>query len=233
MHIAKKYVSLLLKLFFAAVIFIAMRLCPCPNGLTDEAMLFLSIFITAIYCMTVSLMKDYVILILALSLTAALGAADFTSTFSAFSGKTVWLLIGAFGIGAAITKCGLMSRIAFHVLKPFPKNFKGQVLALFTMGTILLPLVPSNSAKSSLLTPFAKALSDENRYSFRSPGAIGLFAASALPCTCTTFAFFSSTSLIVVAVGLLPPEFAAQIHWLSWLKYSILWFIFVSVMLCI
>ena len=228
LHITKKHIFLLVKLLFAAVIFIALRLCPCPDGLSDEAMMFLAIFITAIYCMTVNIIKDYVILITALALTAALGAAEFETVFSAFSGKTVWLLIGAFGIGAAITKCGLMSRIAFLVLKPFPKNFKGQVLALFTMGSILLPLVPSNSAKSSLLSPFAKALSDENGYAYRSPGAVGFFAASALPCTCTTFGFFSSTSLIVVAVGLMPPEFAAGIHWLSWLKYSIFWFIFVS-----
>lgn len=224
----RKKIILFIKLFFAAAIFTAIRLCPVPDGLTQEAMLFLAIFITAIYCMTVSLMRDYLILILALTFTVMLKAADFTSAFSAFSGKTVWMLIGAFGIGAAISKCGLMNRIAFHVLKPFPKSFKGQVLALFTMGTILLPLVPSNSAKSSLLTPFAKALSDENKYAYRSPGAIGFFAASALPCTCTTFAFFSSTSLIMTAMGLLPAEYSGQIHWISWLEYALIWFIFVS-----
>ena len=231
MRIEKKHVVLFIKLFFAAAIFIALRLCPCPDGLTDEAMLFLAIFITAIYCMTVSLMKDYLILLLTLTFTTMLGAADFDSTFSAFSGKTVWMLIGAFGIGAAISRCGLMNRIAFHVLRPFPKNFKGQVLSLFTMGTILLPLVPSNSAKSSLLTPFAKALSDENGYPFKSSGAVGFFAASILTCTCTTFAFYSSTSLIMTAVGLLPAEYSGQIHWVSWLEYSLVWFLLVSVAL--
>lgn len=228
LHITKKQAVLCVKLFFAAAVFTAILLCPLPSGLTREAMLFLAIFITAIYCMTVNLMKDYLILLLALTMTVLLDASSFSSAFSAFSGTTVWLIIGAFGIGAAVAKCGLMNRIAFHLLKPFPKSFSGQVLALFTLGTVLSPLVPSSSAKTSLLTPFAKTLSDENGYTYESPGAVGFFAASILPVLCTACAFYSSSALVLIALGLIPAEYSSKIHWIDWFLYSLVWFAVVS-----
>ena len=100
------------------------------------------------------------------------------TSLSAFSGSTFWLLVAAFGLGAAIKECGLLERVSILLLRLFPKSYKGQVLGLSAVTTITAPIIPSKAAKCSILSPLTRGISEAMGYRTR--------ARRPLACSCRT-----------------------------------------------
>lgn len=216
-------VSNIIKVAVTAAIFTGIKLIPVPQGLTNEAMTFLAVFIASIFALTANLTKSYVVMLIALFACAVLKAADFKTVFSAFSMPTLWMIGAAYGIGAAAAKCGLIKRLAYTLIKPFPKTFRGQVIALMLIGTVVSPLIPSCSGKAILLVPIAMVISRELGFEKGSRGAAAMFCAIFIPASVTSVAFLSGNVLSFVALGLMPEEFGKAFTWMGWMESTWVW----------
>lgn len=218
-----------------AGIVLCLLLCvlPVPTALQDAAesagstgiiaMRILGITLLAICWWAGEIMPDWLVTIVMLILWVVLGKFSFTSAFSAFASTSVWLIVGAFCLAAAISRTGLFKRISWFLIRLFSPTFRGQVLAMLVVGTVCAPLVPSATAKAVLGASIANNIADAMGYEPNSRGRCGLFVASFIGFSGTTPAFMSGSIFTYTLLGALPETARAEITWTSWLLYSLPW----------
>ncbi|NLW44085.1 MAG: sodium:calcium symporter [Syntrophomonadaceae bacterium] len=200
---------------------------PLP-GLTPQAMLGLGIFFCAVVFWICEVFPDYVTALLMCGAWAGTGIVPFKIAFAQFSSDTWFLLVAAFGLGAAVARSGLLNRVSLKVMELFPATFKGQTAALVAAGNLIGPLIPSVTAKCAMAAPFAKGISDKMGYERDSRGAAGLFGAMFLGFGISGPAFLSASFMCYTIKGLLPPEVQAQLTWTAWAVNALPWTLVVA-----
>lgn len=198
-------------------------LAPCFSGLSRQGMEYLGILSCMIFYLVVNICDEYLIVLFALSACAILKMENFPGVFSAFSNTTVWLLIGVLPLSVVIEKSGLMKRIALHVLKIFPNTYIGQLLAFTTASLIISPMIPSITAKASILAPFAVNAAKEMNLKDKSKGLMGLFMTVFLFGSISGHIFYSGSMNVFILLGLLPENMQNSFTWASWLKLTVVW----------
>lgn len=219
----------LLKIFIPAILAIIIANIAPPGELTVESMRFAGLFICMIIWMVLNVWPDFVITLVGLTACVVWKVADFGTVFAPFSGTSVWLVIGAFGISAGVAKSGLLKRLSYMILSVFPENFRGQVLALFSAGFVISPLIPSLNAKAAVLAPFSAQVSESLGYEKGSKGARGLFAVVTIMTTVVGMAFFSGAVPVATLIGMMPEDVAPTMHWMSWFSGTWVWMVVVMV----
>jgi DASS family divalent anion:Na+ symporter len=182
----------------------------------------LGITIWAVGWWITGIIPEYVTGLLMCVFWVALGCVPFKTAFFSFSTSGWWIMVGAFALGAAAGKTGLLKRVSLWVLKLFPASFTGQVWGLIGAGTVISPLIPSMNAKAILSAPIALNISDELGIARKSPGANGLFGACYVGFIIMGHMFMSGSFGHYVLAGMLPEGYNT-ITWLEWLLWSLPW----------
>lgn len=211
----------LIYLMVGLILGIAIALIPAPSGLEVQAMRVIGILVCAIVWWAGQVFHEAVTAILMCVAFVIFGKVPIEVSFSAFSGSTYWLLVAAFGLGAAIKACGLLERIAIILLKLFPKSYRGQVIGLLAVTTITSPFVPSKAAKCTVLSPLTRGISEAMGYKNEGKEATGLFLAyySAI---CFSPAMFITASVTTAAlVGMYSAEIQAEYTMVKWALCSL------------
>jgi divalent anion:Na+ symporter, DASS family len=198
---------------------------PPPSGLDDQSMRVLAVLTAAIVLWAGEVFHEAVTALLMATMFVVVGGLEITTAYASFSQPTVWLLIAAFGLGAAIKECGLLHRVSLLLLKLFPKSYRGQVIGLMTVTTLTAPFVPSKAAKATVLSPLTRGVSDVMGYPENSKPATGLFNAFYAP-TCASASLFISASVTTFAlVGMYSPEVQAEYGMVRWALSALPWFL--------
>ncbi|MFD3919624.1 SLC13 family permease [Streptomyces sp. NPDC058595] len=135
-------------------------------GLGGDARLTLVVFTLATYTWIATSVDDtYVALGAGLALTAT-GVISSETLFATLGDETVWLLICAFVLAAAVTKTGLAGRAAAFLVGG--AGTVRQLVHLTTAGLVVTAFaVPATSGRAALALPvflaLAKALADRTR----------------------------------------------------------------------
>lgn len=203
---------------------------PPPTGLTQQSMQVIGLLLWAIINWILLPMPEHVTALIMCSMWVILKIVTFGEAFAQFSGTTVWLVIGVLGIGAAVTKCGLLTRIALLTMKLFPATFRGQVMALLGAGTVVAPLIPSTTAKISIVGPMVSAMGQELGLEKRSKGMGGLMVAMYTGFCLTGPVFLSASFFGYIILAALPPEVQMQFGWGQWFVAVIPWAIVMLVL---
>jgi len=146
--------------------------------------------------------------------------------FASFGKDTWWLMVGAFMLTAAITKTGLMRRISLNLMRLFPPSFRGQVIAMISVGAVCSPLMPSTTAKAVLGGNLAAGSADLLGYESDSTGRSGLFIAFWTGFCLLAPTFMSASILAYSMMSALPAEYA-DISWMQWFVSMLPWGIIV------
>lgn len=202
-----------------SVLAVAIMLIPPFPGLGTTGMRFLAIFIWWIVMMLLELLPAHMSCLVALVLSVILGCATTEEAFEAYSGSTVWLLVGALGLAAAVTSSGLLHRVALYVMQLFPCTYKGQVCGLAIASMICAPIVPSGTAKCTLLAPLAGAISDSMGYEKNSPGALGFFNIVNLISNFGSNMFLTGSLTVPIMLSLSQRSYS----WMGWLKVFVIY----------
>lgn len=174
-------------------------------------------------------MQDWLVALVMLLLWVMLGRFSFSAAFAAYASPSVWLIVGAFCLSAAISRTGLFQRISLCLIRLFSPSFRGQVLALLLAGTACAPLLPSATAKAVLGASIANSIADTMGYAPNSRGRCGLFMAAFIGFAGTSPAFMSAGVSAYILLGSLPEESRAGISWTTWVLYTFLWLAIVLV----
>jgi len=201
-----------------------------PTGLTIEGMQALGIVAWAVTWWVLAVVPEYVTAMLMVTFFVLFKLVEFPQAFASFSGSTMWLLMSALGLGAAVAKSGLLQRAALLIMNRFPLHFKGQVLGLLGVGLVTAPFIPSTNAKVAMLAPLTKAISDAMGYERKSPAAAGLFGAMFTGVCNMAPLFISASAIGFLIQGLLPLETRNQFTFAYWLLCALPWTVVMSVL---
>lgn len=202
---------------------------PTPQGLSHAAMVVLATLVTANIFWIFNVIPNFATGLLMLATWVVCNAVPFETSFAIFSTTTMWIIIGGLALGAAATKTGLITRIAYKIMSFFPANFKGQSLALFISGTIIAPMIPSAHPKASMSTPIAQGISNALSYKPKSKASSGLFLAAMWGFFVTEGSFLSATAQNYAFKGLLPTKYQGVLSWGNWFLMMLPWTLIILV----
>jgi len=197
------------------------------NGLTEQAMLFIGITVAAVVFWMVNIFPAYVISLAVVILWVLSGVLPPKVALSGF-GSTTWLfMVGILALGAAIAKSGLLFRISLHILKLFPKSFRGQLLGLAVAGTAFTPLIPSGTVKTALGVPIAKSIAEAMGLPERGKGSAALGLGAMIYFGYLTPFFLTGSYANIFAMSLVPG--GLNVNFFQWLIYALPALIFFAV----
>lgn len=203
------------------VVGIVIALVPPPEGLTVESMRVLGVIVWAIVFWVGNVLPEAITAIVMSVLFVILSGVPIATSFSAFSGSTIWLVIAAIGLGVSIKACGLLERISVLLLKAFPKNFIGRSLGLFFSTFVVSPFVPSTMAKTGILAPLVRGISESAGYEGNSKQAHGLFFSYWSALKFTPCMIFTASVVTAALVGMLPEAQQAEYTLVNWALSSL------------
>jgi len=148
-----------------------------------------------------------------LALLAILGVAEPTVVFSAWTGTTMYLVIGAYLIADAVKASGLGERIAYNVIIKFVANFKSVIISIFLITFILSLLIPHPWPRALLIMAVMKVLIESAKIPREDAIKIGftVFAAS-VPVSLIFLTGDAVISPLAVANS------GMELGWLGWFK---------------
>lgn len=210
-----------------AAVALIVSFIPAPVGLDATAMRFIGLFAAFLIWMIARVAPEHICGLATISLLVITDTSSLADALSPFAGSTVWLIIAGFGLAAALTKCGLLKRVAFFVMRFFPENYRGQIAAMFTAGLVVSPLLPSVTAKSVLMSPLATQVGKALGFAPHSKGMSGLWSATFMSSGLLGNAFFTGSLWVFVMLGFMGAEDVAQWNFLSWISVTWVWLIVV------
>lgn len=217
---------LLLKEFAMIIPSVIVALIPPPEGLTPVSMKFIGLFLWTVLNWSIPVMPSFITGLLLMIASVLFGIVPFKTAFSPFASSTVWLIIGAFVLGNAVSKTGLLSRLSFLIMSIFPASFRGQVAGLLGAGLIIGPLMPSTTAKVSIAGGFSTKIAELLGFENRSRGMNGIYAAMYTGFSLLAATFITSSFYSYLILGAIPAEDAQSFNFVSWFAAMIPWSIF-------
>lgn len=230
MSLSKERQKQIIKLVICVAVGIMIALIPPPEGLTTMSMLYLGTFVAYVAIMASGALPEVVASLLVAGIAIVLKIAPFETIFSMFASSSQWLVVAGFGIALALLKTGLLKRIGFLILRPFPENFRGMIIAFFTVGLVISPLIPSVTSKSALLTPMAVPVSESLGYKKGDQGAAALFSSMFYSSSIFGQAFLTGSLYVIIYLGYLGKEQQAAVTFTSWLSVTWVWLVLVAVL---
>lgn len=197
------------------------------EGLTHNGAFVLAIFFCAVAFWILDTFPDYITAMMLMAALVFCNSTSFNNAFSAFSAPTVWLVLGAFTLSAAIESSGLLKRFSLNILSKFPLTFFAQTCGILLSSLIISPLIPSAAGKSAVLAPLTKEVCKNMGYAPQSKGAIGIFSAMYLPNGMLYAVFLSASFMNYMLLGMMPESVQKQITWFHWFFYASVWFMVV------
>lgn len=130
---------------------------PWIEGLSAEAQRAMGIFIVCFVLWVFSLLPLMITSILAIVLPPLLGVISAPEAFALFGNNTIFFLLGAFILAAALQESGLAERVTLGALKLSGGSPKRLCLGIYGTGTGL-SLLMSEHAVAAILFPIALEL---------------------------------------------------------------------------
>jgi len=224
----KQEIKKLLQGSIFTLIAIILAVLPPFGNLERPAMIYLGAFVWMLLIMTFQVLPDFITVLVTLLVLILFGVTDFQVAFSQFGGSTVWLVIGVLGLSVAISKSGVLNRIALYLLKPFPETYNFQILALFITNLILAPLIPSNFGKLGILSPLAVSISENYGYKKSSKGAVGIFNALYMSAGIFGNAFMTGAAAVPIMIGFMTVGIT-NFSFISWLSGTWVWLVVIFI----
>lgn len=162
------------------------------------------------------LLPEYAVALSACLVPVVLGTMTSSETFNGFADPAWFLLLGAFGLGAAIQRSGLLYRVALHLLRLLPPTYTGQAVALALSGVVLTPCLPAVQSRITIAGMLSLELSEAMRFKPGSKGAAGLAMSAFLGFGQMRYLFLNGSSYSLLAWGLLPIAVRQTAGWSHW-----------------
>jgi len=214
-----KTIGLILGIFVGVII----GILPPPEGLTPAAMRAVGIIIGTIIIFIFEALPNYASTTLMCTCFVLFKVGTYPQAFSAYSGGIWWLVVGVLGIGIAVNNCGLLKRLSFFAMRLFPPTYNGMIMAFLGVGTLFAPLMPSTTAKQTIVAPVAMKIGENLGLEKRSKGMAGLFNAMYIGWSITGAIFVSASFVGYMMLGALPEANRGDVGWTDWFIGMIPW----------
>ncbi len=193
---------------------------PPPDGLSLQGWHVSLVLLGAAVAWLLEPVPDFVIALAMVTAWGLLGLAPLSLAFAAFTSSSYLVALAALGLAAAMTRSGLLFRIALFLLRTFPATYGAQVLALLVGGVCVTPLMPLAIARVATIAPLVQELSQNLGFPARSRGSAGLSFAGMLGYGAFSSIFMTGLAMNFFVLELLPASDRAKVDWLKWVIYA-------------
>ncbi len=213
--LTKQHAKSLALLFAAAMVALLWQVSPAAP-LDKRGIHFLATLSAGVALWIINVFDEYVVALLLLVSWLFLKLAPAKIAVSGFSDESWFFVLGALGMGAAVSKCGLLNRFASQLLSKARNNQRLLSYLLAGIGVLMTPLLPRIMARIMVVAPIAKAASDRLGAKDRSNASASLALSAFAGCTVLTFMFMTAGTYCLVGWSLLPASARSEFGWGTW-----------------
>lgn len=183
------------------------------EGLSHNEKISLSLTIMTVIFWACQVAQPGYISGLLLALYVVLGVAEPAVVFSAWTGATIYLIIGAYLIASAVKNSGLGERIAYWFIVRFMHSYRSILFSIFGMTFILSLIIPHPWPRAFLIMSIMREVIQNAKVPREDAVPIGyaVFAASVPVSTIFLTGDSSINPLAVQYAGV-------ELGWFGWLK---------------
>jgi sodium-dependent dicarboxylate transporter 2/3/5 len=207
--------ALLGPLVFAALLFLDLGLDPAPHRLAAIGALVVLLWITEALPVPVSALLGSVLCIL-------LGVAPARTVLAPYADPVIFLFLGAFVLGEALTATGLDERFARGVVAaPALSATPARLVVTVGLVTAALSMWMSNTAAAAIMTPLALSVARGRAGGAPRGGARTVVLVVAYAASLGGIATPVGTPPNLIAIGLLERQTGTHIGFLPWMRMGL------------
>jgi anion transporter len=189
---------------------------PPSTALDRNAIGLLASLTAAVVVWAFNVFDEYIVALMLLFTWLLAGIVPPAMALSGFSSSSWFFFLGALGIGAAITKSGLLYRAALQVLRCLPPNNTLYRLVLVASGLVVSPVMPNIMGRLAIMAPVSQALAEAMGFRPRSNGSAGIVLAAYVGFSQAGFMFLTGATGSLFAWNLLPEAARGDFGWARW-----------------
>ncbi len=189
---------------------------PPSAALDGNAIGLLASLTAAVVVWAFNVFDEYVVALMLLFTWLLAAIVPPGMALSGFSSSSWFFFLGALGIGAAITRSGLLYRAALQVLRHLPPNNTLYRLALVASGLVVSPVMPNIMGRLAIMAPVSRALAEAMGFRPRSNGSAGIVLAAYVGFSQAGFMFLTGATGSLFAWNLLPEAARGDFGWARW-----------------
>ena len=189
---------------------------PPPVSLDERGVHFLASLAAAVTLWVLNIFDKYVVAVQLLFVWVFFSIVPPQTALAGFSESSWFFVLGVLGMGAAVTKSGLLYRAAIQALRRIPATYRSYTSILSFSGLVVTPVLPDERARVSIMLPFAQFISDLMGFKPLSNGSAGLALAAYVGFGLMSFMFLTGATLCLVGWNLLPETAKADFGWGAW-----------------
>ena len=149
-----------MKRLAVVVLAAAIWIIPPPEGLTVPAWHLFAIFIAAIGSVIIGALPILTASVFAVAAALLTGLLTPSQAYAGFANSTILLIVMAFLVARAVTKCGLGQRLGHLAVSWFGRSTLGLSYSIFLVDGVIAPAFPSNTARGGVLYPLVLGLAE-------------------------------------------------------------------------
>jgi anion transporter len=189
---------------------------PPPTPLDERGVHFLATMAAGVILWSSGLFDDYIVALLLLLVWLISGIVPSEMALAGFSKSSWFFVLGVLGIGAAVTKSGLLYRVALQVLRRIPADYKFYTFILTVSGLLTTPLLPNIKGRIAIMSPVSQAIAESMGFKPRSNGSAGIILSTYIGFSQMTFMFLTGATVCLIGWNLLPEAAKEEFGWGTW-----------------
>ena len=189
---------------------------PPPIPLDERGIRFLATLAAGVILWLFNVVDDYIVAIMLLLVWLLFGLAPPEMAVAGFSKSSWFFVLGVLGIGAAVTKSGLLYRVALQVLRQIPPNYKVYSFVLAASGLLVTPLLPDSQGRLAIVAPISRVISESLGLKALSNGSAGLVLSAYIGFSQAAFVFLTGSTVALIGWNLLPEPARQEFGWGRW-----------------
>jgi anion transporter len=189
---------------------------PPPPPLDANGMHFLATLTTAVALWSLNVFDDYVVALGLLLSWIVAGIVTPEVALSGFTKPSWFLFVGALGIGAGVTRSGLLYRAALAMVRRVTPSYPRYTAILAVAGLLATPALPSMVGRMAVVAPVSWAIAESVGFAPRTPGAAGIVLAAFLGFSLLGFMFLTGSTGGLLGWNALSDAARAEFGWTVW-----------------
>jgi anion transporter len=189
---------------------------PPPAPLDAAGMRFLATLAAAVALWSLNVFDDFVVALGLLLAWIVGGIVRPEIALSGFTKASWFLLVGALGLGAGVTRSGLLYRAALAMVRRVRPSYPRYTAILVVAGLLATPALPSMISRMAVVAPVSWAIAESVGFAPRSPGAAGIVLAAFLGFSLLGFMFLTGSTGGLLGWNALPDAARAEFGWTAW-----------------
>lgn len=178
---------------------LAVMVIPINETFTEQMRLYLAITLLGILFFAFGNIKQTVVAFALPFAYVLSGVTTIDVVFRPWTMTTVWMFIGSFFLINALTRCGLLNRIAYKTIILFGGSYYGIFIGMGFLGLILA--IITGGAGTIPMFALAIGICQALKLEKFSKEATGIFIVAALAGAVPGYVFYNSTTVMILAIG--------------------------------